>query len=472
MADNAKYDVVVIGGGPGGYVSAIRAAQRGAKAALVEKEFLGGTCLNYGCIPTKCLIASADVLHTLEHAATFGIRASGDFEPDWGAMLERKDGIVGTLRKGVAGLLASNGVTVYPGRGRFVGRHEVEIEGEGGREVVEGSTVIIASGSDSVMPSFVPEAANILYSRAALSHPVLPESMIVLGGGVIGSEFACMYARLGVAVTLVEMLPEILPMVDRDVARVVRNSMKKLGIEVLCGTPMDKISSDGTTVTGMVGDRELSARQMLVCVGRRPFTDGLNLAAAGLQPDDRGLLHVDEYCRTKVPGIYAIGDIAGTIQYAHRASAMGIVAANNATGLKDTHNDGLIPGCIFTAPEIGTIGMGEDEAATQQMDVKIGKFPFMALGKAMIHGETDGFSKIIADSKTDQVLGVQIVGPHATDLIAEIATGMNLEITAAELGRAIHAHPTLSEASMEAAHALHGECIHLPKRPKPRKRSL
>jgi dihydrolipoamide dehydrogenase len=268
-------------------------------------------------------------------------------------------------------------------------------------------------------------------------------------------------------VTLVEMLPEILPMVDADVARVVKLSMKNLGIKVMTKAKMSDIKSTGKTVTATAGGEKLRADQLLVCVGRVPCTNGLDLASAGLETDETGHLKVNEKCRTNVPGIYAIGDITGVIQYAHRASAMGICAANNATGQADTYSDNVVPGCIFTKPQIGAVGITEAEAKEQGMAVKVGKFPFIALGKAQVLGETDGFCKIIADSATDQVLGAHIVGPHATDLIAEVATGMTFEITAAELGQAIHAHPTLAEAAMEAAHAVHEQCIHLPK---PRKR--
>ena len=459
-----KYDITVIGGGPGGYVAAIRAAQRGATVALVEKEYFGGTCLNWGCIPTKALIASAEVFQTITEAEEFGIDIDGTATPDWPAIMTRKDKIVETLRNGIGALLKSNKVKVYKGTAAFASRRQIRIaDADGNEETIETNKTILATGSVSVRPGFIPKAKNILYSKEALASEKLPKDILVLGGGVIGCEFACMYARFGVKVTLVEMLPEILPMVDKDVARVVRKSMKQLGIDILTGTAMEDIKSSRGTITAKVGDIKLSASTMLVCIGRKAFTDGLNLEAAGLETNENGLIDVDEKCRTAVPGIYAIGDIAGIIQYAHRASAMGIVAANNATGESDAHSDALVPGCIFTKPEIGAVGLTEQQAKDDGYDVAVGKFPFAALGKAQIHGETDGFCKIVSDKTTDQVLGVHIVGPHATDLIAEAATAMNLEITVAELGRAMHAHPTLGEVSMEAAHAVHGECIHMPK---------
>ena len=460
-----EYDVTVIGAGPGGYVAAIRAAQRGAKVALIERELLGGTCLNWGCIPTKTLIAAAEVLTQARHASEFGVHISGEITADWPAMLARKEKIVGTLRQGIASLMKSNGIEVIPGTGAFVSRSEIEVTAaDGARNRIATKSTIIASGSETIMPKFVPRADNILYSRSALEQPRLPESLIVLGAGVIGCEFACLYARLGSKVTLVEMLPEVLPMVDPDVARVVRANMEKLGVRVMTGATMSDIKADGRSVTCSANGETLAAECLLVCVGRRALSETVNAGAARIPLNDKGLIEVDDRCRTPVPGIYAIGDVAGTLQYAHRASAMGIVAANNATGKPDRHSDALVPGCIFTAPEIGTVGLTEAQAREKVPAIKVGKFFFSALGRAMVINEARGFCKIVADGATDQVLGVHIVGPHATDLIAEAATAMRLEITAAELGNAIHAHPTLAEAMMEAAHAVHDECIHLPPR--------
>jgi dihydrolipoamide dehydrogenase len=463
-----KYDVTVIGAGPGGYVAAIRAAQRGAATAVIEKDFLGGTCLNWGCIPTKSLISAAELLWHITHAGSFGIRIEGKARPDWPAILQRKNETVLGLRNGIAALLKSNGVDVIQGTASFAGRHQIQVRQENGVRDIETGATIIATGSESVQPGFIPQAANILYSRQALDNPILPGKMLILGGGVIGCEFACMYAQLGVSVTLVEMLPEILPFQDSDVARTVRRSMEKMGITILTGTRMADIEADGKRVKAAAGNTKLTADQLLVCIGRRPYLDGLQLDMAGLTPDDQGLLSIDARCQTKVPSIYAIGDITGGLQYAHRASAMGICAANNATGLRDSHRDDLVPGCIFTTPQIGCVGMTEQEAKNRDIPVRVGKFPFAALGKAQILQQTEGFCKLIADAETDQVLGAHIVGPDATNLIAEVATAMNLEITAEELGRAMHAHPTLAEASMEAAHAVHDQCIHLPK---PRKRN-
>jgi len=338
-------------------------------------------------------------------------------------MLKRKDKTVKGLRQGVGSLLKSNGIDVFEGTAAFADRRTLAItKADGTTETIETKNTIIASGSDSAKPGFIPEAENILYSRAALDLDNLPGSLIILGGGVIGCEFACLFAALGVDVTVVEMLPSILPPVDRDVSRVVAKAMTEMGITLLTDSKMSDIASDDVSVSCTVGGEELVADAMLVSVGRRPVTDGLQLHAIDLSVDQSGSIPVDERCRTKVPGVYAIGDVTGAVQLAHRASAMGICAANNAMGTPDKHSDALVPGCIFTSPEIGAVGITEDEAKEQGLDIKVGKFPFAALGKAMAVQETDGFCEIIADAQTDQILGAHIVGPHATDLVAEAAT--------------------------------------------------
>lgn len=459
-----KYDVAVVGAGPGGYVAAIRAAQLGAKTAVIEAEVLGGVCLNWGCIPTKTLVACADALSTVRNAARFGVHIRGEVDYDWPAMLARKNEVVKGLNQGVGSLLKSNGVDVLFGTATFKTRTRLCVSGRDGTSNLEAAHVILATGSEAIRPGFVPKARNVLLSRAALDLAELPGSLIVLGGGVIGCEFACLYAQLGIQVTLVEMLPEILPLQDRDVSAVVRRKMEQQGIQVRAGARLEDIRSNGRSVSARVGDDKLKADAMLVCVGRRPVTDGLKLKAAGLAVDESGALPVDEHCRTRAAGIYAIGDVTGGIQLAHRASAMGICAANNAMGQTDRHSDKLVPSCIFTTPEIASVGLTQAAAKEAEVPVRVGTFPFAALGKARAIQETTGFCKILADKETDQVLGVHIVGPHATDLIAEAAAAMHLETTAAELGQTIHAHPTLSEVVMEAAHAVHDQCVHLPRK--------
>ena len=459
-----EFDVLVIGGGPGGYVAAIRAAKNGAKTALVERKEFGGTCLNIGCIPTKTLIAGVDVYHKARHAMEFGVKISGEVSPDWEAMLARKDSVIKTLRGGIGSLLKAAGVTVFKGHGAFTGRKTVKVvDGEGGEvEEITANKIIIASGSETLVPGFIPKGKRVITSTELLSIPEIPKSLLILGGGVIGCEFACLFAELGTKVTIVEMLDSIMPNIDRETSRVVAAQMQKMGIEIMNGKPLGDLKADDKGVSGKVGDRTVSADYLLVSIGRKPALEGMNLAASGVKTNERGWIPVDSSCRTNVPGIFAIGDATGSWQLAHAASAMGVVAADVACGKKNAFDGSLVPGCIFTSPEIGSVGKSQEQCDKEGIETRVGKFPFAALGKAMAINETVGFCKIIADAKTDQILGVHIVGPHATDLIAEACPALHLEITAKELGKAIHAHPTLGEAMMEAAHAVHGESAHIP----------
>ena len=459
-----EFDVLVIGGGPGGYVAAIRAAKNGAKTALVERKEFGGTCLNIGCIPTKTLIAGVDVYHKARHAMEFGVKISGEVSPDWEAMLARKDSVIKTLRGGIGSLLKAAGVTVFKGHGAFTGRKTVKVvDGEGGEvEEVTANKIIIASGSETLVPGFIPKGKRVITSTELLSISEIPKSLLILGGGVIGCEFACLFAELGTKVTIVEMLDSIMPNIDRETSRVVAAQMQKMGIEIMNGKPLGDLKADDKGVSGKVGDLTVSADYLLVSIGRKPALEGMNLAASGVKTNERGWIPVDSSCRTNVPGIFAIGDATGSWQLAHAASAMGVVAADVACGKKNAFDGSLVPGCIFTSPEIGSVGKSQEQCDKGGIETRVGKFPFAALGKAMAINETVGFCKIIADAKTDQILGVHIVGPHATDLIAEACPALHLEITAKELGKAIHAHPTLGEAMMEAAHAVHGESAHIP----------
>ena len=461
------FDIVVIGAGPGGYPAAIRAAQLGAKVAIVEREKLGGTCLNWGCIPTKALIAAAETFEKIKHAERYGITVK-DAAVDYSAMIGNKDKAVGTLRSGINSLLTANGVKQFTGTASFVDLNTLEING--GASVpasrISAKKIIIATGSTSAMPGFLPKHERVVESRAFLDIQKLPASMIVMGGGFIGCELACMAAMLGVKVTIVELLDDILLLLDADVRREVRAHMEKnLGIRVLTGKALEKISGGGgatATISGKFGDETLTAELLLCAVGRKPVTDGLKLENAGLKTTERGFIEADDYCRTKVANIFAIGDVTGKIQLAHYATAQGIAAAENAVQTKLRKHDTIVPNVIFTSPEIGTAGLSEDDAKKQNRAVKTGKFRFAGLGKGIATGENIGFVKWIADATTDQLLGAAAVGPHATELIAEAAAAIRAELTTAELGRTIHAHPTFSESWMEAAHALHGECIHAP----------
>jgi dihydrolipoamide dehydrogenase len=456
-----RFDVVVIGAGPGGYPAAIRAAQIGASVAIVERDRLGGTCLNFGCIPTKTLIASADAYHRLGDLKALGVsveRATIDYP----AMIERKDKVVGQLRDGVAQLLTGNGVRQFAGAASFRDRDTVVIDGAG---TIGAKKIIIATGSTSAMPDLLPTHDRIVDSRAFLSLRRLPERMIVMGGGYIGCEIASMASMLGVKVVIVELLDDILMLLDADLRGEVRGHMeKRLGVRVLTGKPLADVSADAFGVKSVVGEEALKADLLLNAVGRKPVTDGLGLDNAGLATNARGFIESDDYCRTKVATIFAIGDVAGKTQLAHFATAQGLVAAENAVGSKPRRHPTLVPNVIFTTPEVATVGLSEAAAADASRAVKTGKFRFSALGKGLASGETTGFVKWIADAETEQLLGAAAVGPHATELIAAATTAIRAEFTAHELGATIHAHPTFSEAWMEAAHALRGESVHAPPR--------
>lgn len=458
------FDLIVIGAGPGGYPAALRAAQLGKRVALVEKEALGGTCLNWGCIPTKSLLASADIYHRLRMCESFGVHADG-LSFNYGRMVTRKTEIVGRLTKGVQGLLQAAGVTVFTGTACFEDPHRVSITDTAGVVTrLSAAHIIIATGSVSAMPGFLPKNNRILESRAFLDLTELPKTLVILGGGVIGCEFACLAAALGTKVTVVEMLADILMVLDRDVRRVLRRRLEALGVTLLTGAPLTEIEVRNDSVTGKYQDQVISGDLLLVAVGRQPCTAALELPRVGIKTNARGQIVINANCRTTVASVFAVGDLtADSVQLAHAATSQGIVAAENVAG-RHTSVESICPACIFTSPEVGLVGLSENQAQQDGRPIHTGVFPFAALGKAMTAGETDGFVKWIADAQTGQLLGAQAVGAHATELIAEATVAVRHELTAQELGRTIHCHPTLSEAWMEAAHAVHGECLHLPKR--------
>jgi len=452
------FDLAVIGAGPGGYPAAIRAAQLGAKVAIVEKEQVGGTCLNWGCIPTKALIAAAETYAHIREAGAFGISVQGA-SVDYAAMAAHKARVVAQLQGGVKQLLAGNGVKSFSGTASFKDRTTIAV----GDTVIGAKKTIIATGSTSAVPGFLPKHPRVVESRGFLDLTELPGSMIVLGGGYIGCELASMAAMLGVQVTIVELLDDILQLLDADVRREVRSHMeKKLGIRILTGVALEEVKADSAGVRGRAGGEAIEAELLLCSIGRKPVTEGLNLEAAGLAVNDKGFIEADAYCRTKVANIFAIGDVTGKIQLAHFATSQAVTAAENAIGTKPRQHETLVPAVIFTAPEVGAVGLGEDEAKKAGRAVKTGKFRFAALGKAMAARETTGFVKWIADAESDLLIGAVAVGAHATELVATAAAAIRSEQTAREFGRLIVAHPTFSEAWMEAAHALHGECIHAP----------
>ncbi len=457
------FDVIVIGAGPGGYPAAIRAAQLGAKTAIIEREWLGGTCLNCGCIPTKTLIAGAEVYQKILHADTFGINV-GTPEIDFPAMKKRKDEVVDTLKGGIGSLLKAHGVSVFEGEGSFRDANTVAVKSsDGSTQEITGKSIIVATGSTSTVPGFIPKHERIVESRAFLELEELPKSLLVLGGGYIGCELACMAAGLGVKVTIVELLADVLMLLDKDVRQVVKKSMKsELGMTILTGDAMENIQATENGVTATAGDETIEADMLLVAIGRRPVTDGLNVEAAGIQMNEHGYIEVDELSRTNVPNVYCIGDVSGRMQLAHAATSQAVYAVEHALKNEEKIEEVVIPGVIFTSPEVALVGITETDAKKRGMAIETGKFYFRGLGKALASNETEGFVKIIADKETDRILGAQCAGPHATDLISEMVIAIREELTVAELGNTVHAHPTFAEVWMEAAHALHKACIHAP----------
>ena len=461
------FDLTVIGSGPGGYVAAIRAAQLGLKTAVVEMAPRpGGTCLLWGCIPTKALLHAAEVLETSRHAGRFGVKvAPGELDVE--ALHKYKDKVVTANVKGVEYLFKKGGVTLISGRGRLTGKHSVSVAlTGGGTKTLETKFTIVATGSAiRGLPGVEFDGTQIINSDHALGLKKVPASMIVLGAGAVGVEFASIYATFGAKVTVVELLPRLIPVEDASLGAELEKAFRKRGLTVHTGTKVERVvkdkgsvkvtsSKDGKTV-------ELEAEILLVAVGRRPLTEDLGLEALGVKLD-RGFVEVDGLMRTAVPGVYAIGDIVKTQALAHVASHEGIVAVEDAVG-KNPHpiNYDKIPSCTYCDPEVASIGLSEDEARKRGYDVVVGQFPFSAIGKAKILEDTRGFVKIVSEKKYDEVLGVHIIGPHATELISEATAALNLEATAASLFEAVHAHPTLSEAMGEAALAVHGRAIHI-----------
>jgi dihydrolipoamide dehydrogenase len=457
-----EFDLIVIGAGPGGYPAAIKAAKMGAKTAIIEREWLGGTCLNCGCIPTKTLIAGAETYQKILHAESFGINV-GTPEIDYAAMKKRKDGVVNTLKNGIGSLLKAHGVTVFEGEGCFKDDHTVIVSSSNDTQEITGQNIIIATGSTSTVPGFIPTHERIVESRAFLDVETLPETLLVLGGGYIGCELACMAAGLDVKVTVVELLDDVLMLLDKDVRQVVKKYMEKeLNVTFLTGDALENIKATKKAVTATAGEQKLSADMLLVAVGRSPVTDGLKAEAAGVKVDDRGYIQTDELSRTNIPHIYCIGDVSGRIQLAHAATSQAIYAVEHALQETEKIEEVIIPGVIFTTPEVGLVGLTEQEAKEANIPYHVGKHFFRGLGKALASNETEGFVKILAHAETDIIIGAQCAGPHATDLISEMVIAIREEITAEELGNTVHGHPTFAEIWMEAAHAVHKACIHAP----------
>lgn len=450
-----RFDLVVVGGGPGGSAAAIRAAELGARVALIEKGQMGGTCLNIGCIPTKALIGSAEVYRTARRGADFGLDIPR-VGLDLARVLERKQAIVKKLRADVEDSLSFSGVQVMRGTATLLRPNRIQVEDGAEAHEIEAGRVILATGSEAGRPPVAGiDLPGVITSTEALSPERLPSSMIVVGGGAIGIEFACLYSALGTEVTVIEMLPSILPMVDGEIARYLRSLLRRDGVRVHTGARVQKIGvADGeekqVVFESTTGVREATADLVLLATGRRPYTAGLNLDDLGVKTE-RGAVVVNEHMETSVEGIYAVGDVTGGSMLAHVASAEGWVAAENALGHRTSVDYRSVPNCIFCQPEIASVGLTEAQAREAGLAVRVGKANFMANGRALALGEASGLVKLVCEAGSGRVLGVHIIGPHATDLIGEAALAIQTEATVGDLTRTFHAHPTLPEALLEAA---------------------
>jgi len=455
--------IIIIGAGPGGYVAAIRAAQLGGNVTIIEEDKIGGTCLNRGCIPTKSLLASIEALILFKQAGEMGIEVE-KVTPNFSQIMKRKNKIVSQLRGGVDSLLKMNKVKVIRGRASFFNPHEIHIETDVGTEKLEGEKIIIASGSKPLILPFLDFThPAVLTSEQALELEEIPESLLIVGGGVIGCEFACIFNPLGTKITIVEMMEQILPTEDKRVAQTIERILKKRGINIFTRTKLEEITEyrkNGVTAKLDNGEK-IRAEKILVCVGRSPCSENLGLGNLPLRISQKGNIIVNEKMETSQEGIYAIGDVVGGYLLAHVAFEEGIIAAENSAELTSRIDYTSVPSCIFTYPEIGTVGLTLDKAKEKGIEAKIARFPFIASGKAHTIGETDGFVQLVVRGSDDRILGGQIVGPHATDLVHEIALAIRWGLTAEQISSTIHAHPTLSEAIMETAKKAEGKPIHL-----------
>jgi dihydrolipoamide dehydrogenase len=471
-----KVDAVVIGAGPGGYHAAIRLGQLGKKVICVDRDEVGGVCLNWGCIPTKALLHVGEVVRHIEHAEAIGLKIKG-YDVDREGVAKFKSDVVNANVGGVKTLFKANGVTFLYGDASFQSPTKISVKTkEGGTDTIEAPNVVIATGSAPIdVKAWPRDGEAIINSDDAVQMKRVPKNLLVIGGGVIGLEFATVYARLGAKVLVIEALPQILTGTDLEISKTLGRILKKQGVEIMLDTKVGELRKDGKVVratfngegTGKKDDtREFD--MALVAVGRRPVTDTLNLAAAGLATDDKGFVAVDAQLRTKVPGIYAIGDVTGQPLLAHRAMKQGVIAAEVINGDKSAAFDPIaVPNCVYTDPEVATVGLSEEEAKAKGYEVRIGKFPLAASGRARTMNESDGLLKLVGDAKSDLLLGMHIVAPQAESLIGEGVIALEMGSTLEDIGLSVHPHPTLTEGLMDAAEAAHGKAIHIVN-PKPK----
>ncbi|MFK7000966.1 dihydrolipoyl dehydrogenase [Flavobacterium oreochromis] len=455
----SSFDVVVIGSGPGGYVAAIRCAQLGMKTAIIEKyATLGGTCLNVGCIPSKALLASSHHYEELQHFTDHGIEVSGDIKINLQKMIERKQSVVDQTCGGVKFLMDKNNITVFQGVGSFENATTLNITKEDGSiEKIEAKNTIVATGSKpSSLPFIKIDKERIITSTEALKLPEVPKHLIIIGGGVIGLELGQVYLRLGAQVSVVEFMDRIIPGMDGALSKELTKVLKKQGMKFYTSHKVKEVSRNGNEVVVKADNAKgqeivLEGDYALVAVGRRPYTDGLNSEKAGIKLTERGQIEVNDHLQTSTPNIYAIGDVVRGAMLAHKAEEEGVMVAEYLAGQKPHIDYNLIPGVVYTWPEVSAVGKTEEQLKTEGKNYKVGTFPFKALGRARASADTDGFVKILADANTDEVLGIHMIGARAADLIAEAVTAMEFRASAEDISRMSHAHPTFSEAIKEAA---------------------
>ena len=464
----SDYDVIVIGAGPGGYVAAIRAAQLGMKTAVIEKEFLGGVCLNVGCIPSKSLLRNAELAHILrERTAEFGF-SFDNLKLDYAVAVDRSRKVSKRLVQGVGFLMKKNKIDVHMGVARLTARDTVQVtDAEGKTQSFTAKNIIVASGAHTAMiPGVQPDGEKVLTYWEAILQTRRPESVVIIGAGAIGVEFATIWNSYSTQVTLVEMLPRIVPLEDEEISAELAKSFQKRGIQILTGHKVQSVETTDQGVRVKVSDggseKMLEAEQALVAIGFKPNTQDLGLEAAGVELNERGFIKIDERMATNVPGIWAIGDVTGQLLLAHVASAMGIVAAENIAGVPTVKLDyRMMPRATYCQPQVASFGLTEAQAREEGYEVKIGRFPFQPNGKALGLGDYTGFVKIVTDAKYGEILGAHMIGPEVTELLPELTLAQSMELTIEEIARNVHAHPTLSEVIMEAAHAAAGHAIHI-----------
>ncbi len=464
----SDYDVIVIGAGPGGYVAAIRAAQLGMKTAVVEKEFLGGVCLNVGCIPSKSLLRNAELAHILrERSGEFGFSFE-NLKLDYAVAVDRSRKVSKRLVQGVGFLMKKNKIDVHMGTARLTARDTVQVtDAEGKTQTFTAKNIIIATGAHAAMiPGVKPDGEKVLTYWEAILQTRRPESVVIIGAGAIGVEFATVWNAYGTQVTLVEMLPRIVPLEDEEISAELAKAFQKRGIQILTGHKVQAVETTEkgvrVTVSDGSGEKVLEAEQTLVAIGFKPNTQDIGLESAGVEVTERGFIKIDERMATSVPGIWAIGDVTGQLLLAHVASAMGIVAAENIAGVPTVKLDyRMMPRATYCQPQVASFGLTEAQAKEQGYDVKIGRFPFQPNGKALGLGDYTGFVKIVTDAKYGEILGAHMIGPEVTELLPELTLAQSMELTVEEIARNVHAHPTLSEVIMEAAHAATGHAIHI-----------